>query len=54
LSECLELTTGLSVSLSQLNVTKLKLKYLKIWFKCKSERKRNKQKFYCITKVRLF
>jgi len=35
-------------------MTKLKLKYLKVWFKCKSKRKRNKRNFYCITKFRLF
>jgi len=52
LSECLELTAGLSVSLPKVNLTKLK--YLKVWFKCKRESKRSKRKFYCITKFRLF
>jgi len=48
LSECLELTAGLSMSLPKLNLTKLK--YLKVWFKCKSERKKKKKQ----TKILLY
>jgi len=48
-----QLTASLSVVLSQINLTILKLEYLKFVFKRKKEHK-NTEEYFCITRVRLF
>jgi len=48
-----QLIASLSVVLTQLNLSKLKLEYLKSGFQCKKERYKHRQ-IFCITLVRLF
>jgi len=45
-----QLIASLSVVLSQLNLAKLKLEYLKSGFRCKKER----YKHFCIIRIQLF
>jgi len=49
-----QLIASISDVLPQLNLTKLKLEYLKFGFLCKNERYKQGQNFFCVTQVRLF
>jgi len=42
------------VNLSQLNLTKLKLEYLKVWLEVQKKENITQTKLFCISRVRLF